>query len=72
MEQLATAGQQILTLMQMAAYWVTLIAGTGQVIACLSKRDAQGAVKNALTYGTAFASVYMLVWILDLVKGVFA
>ena len=71
MEQLATAGQQILNIMQTAAYWVTMIAGTGKVIACLSRRDAQEAVRSALTYGTAFATIYMLRFVLDVVQGVF-
>lgn len=72
MDQIAVAGSKILNIMNVGAYWVTAIAGTGQIINCIARRDVQGAIRQAISYGTAFAAIFILQWILDLVKEVFA
>jgi hypothetical protein len=71
MEAINTAGEQVLNIMMTAGYWITLVAGAGQVINQIAKRDAQTALKQAFSYGVAFGALYLIRWILDLIKGVF-
>lgn len=71
MDAINVAGEKILDVMMTAGYWITLIAGAGQVINQIAKRDAQTALKQAFSYGVAFGALYLIRWILDLVKGVF-
>lgn len=72
MDQINIAGQKIFDIMMNIGYWTTLVAGAGQVINSLAKRDAQNALKQAMSYGIAFGALYILKWLLDLIKGVFA
>lgn len=72
MDQIAVVGEKVLTVLTTVAYWTTAIAGTGQLINCIARKDYQNALKQALGYGVAFASIFVLIWMLDLIKGVFA
>ena len=72
MDQINVAGEKVLGVMMTVGYWTTLVAGAGNVINCIAKKDVQNALKQALTYGVAFGSLYMLRWMLDLIKGVCA
>ena len=72
MEQIDIAGEKIFSIMIKLGYWAILIAGIGQIIASVSRRDIQGALKQALIYGTSFAAMFMLRWMLDLIRGIFA
>jgi hypothetical protein len=72
MPQINAAGEKIFSIMISIGYWTVLIAGVGQIIASVTRRDAQGALRQALVYGTSFGSLFALRWILDLVKEIFA
>jgi hypothetical protein len=71
MEAINVAGAKILDIMMTAGYWITLVAGVGKVINAIAKKDAENALKTAMGYGVAFAALYLLKWVLDLIKGVF-
>jgi len=71
MNQVNIVGERVFDVMMNVGYWVTLIAGAGQVINSIAKRDAQSALKQAFTYGIAFGSLYVIKWLLDMIKGAF-
>lgn len=71
MEQINVIGNRVLDIAMTAAYWITLISGVGQIINSIAKKDAQAAIKNAMQYGTAYVSIYLLKWGLGLVREVF-
>jgi hypothetical protein len=71
MDAINVAGGKILGIIMTAGYWIVLIAGSGKVIGAIAKKDAESAMKCAFGYGIAFASLYLLKWTLDLIKGVF-
>jgi len=71
MDQLATVGNRILEVMLVAGFWISLIAGTGMTIKCLTKGDVHGAVKIVLMYVLAYACLFMLPWGLRMVREVF-
>jgi len=72
MDQINVVGGKLFHVIMNVGYWVTLIAGAGQVINSISKKDAQNAMKQAFTYGTAFGSLYLIKWLLDMIKAAFA
>lgn len=72
MEQITQVGQEIFKYVMVAGYWVTLVSGGQHIFSCIAKKDAQGAIRSALTFGAAFGSFYLLKLILDMVQGAFA
>ena len=71
MEQLNEAGARILDILLIVAYWVTGIAGLGCIIREIARGDTHGAFKVGMGFIIAFATIYIFIWALDIVKGVF-
>jgi hypothetical protein len=72
MEAVNVAGAKILEAVMVVGYWVTLISGSVKVIRAIASKDAQQALKDALSHGVAFAAIYILKWALDIIKTSFA
>ena len=72
MDQINSVGKAIYYVVVNVGYWTALIAGAGQIINSLAKKDAQNALKQALTYGIGFGSLYAIKWLLDMIRAAFA
>ena len=71
-ERMDSVGNQILTLLQVVAYWYIGLKCIAEVIKLAGSGDRKSVVNVILTYIMLFATCYMVPWIFDTIKTVFA
>lgn len=65
-------GLTILGLMQNLGYWIAIIMAATEIIKNLMQGDTKSTGKSIMKYSLGYGSLYLLPWIFDLIKSIFA
>jgi multisubunit Na+/H+ antiporter MnhF subunit len=71
-DKMNSAGSQLLTLLQVVAYWVVIIKCVIDVIKSANAGDRKSVLNILMTNVMLFATVYICPWIFDLIKDIFS
>lgn len=65
-------GLTILSVIQGVGYWIAIIMAAQEIIKNLMQGDTKGTGKSIMKYSLGYGSLYLLPWIFDLIKSIFA
>lgn len=67
-----TGGNKILEITRHIGYWACLIGCTIEIIRSMMQGDSKSIGKTIAKYAVSYGALYLLPWILDLIKSIFA
>lgn len=70
-KRLNTAGNTLLSVMQTIGYWVALLMCIIEILKTLSSGDTKSIGRIIVKYLMAFAGIYVLKWLFDLIRVIF-
>lgn len=65
------AGWKILNIARSIGYWICIVMCTVEIIKCVMEGDTKNISKIMMRYCLAFAALYFMPWMLDLIKDIF-
>jgi len=65
-------GRKILSLIRDVGYWIAIILASWEIIKNLMQGDTKSTGKSIMKYSLGYGSLYLLPWIFDLIKSIFA
>jgi hypothetical protein len=71
-DQIDKGGSTILTVVRHLGYWGCIIACTLEIIRTVLQGDTKSVGKCIAKYSISYGALYLLPWILDLIKSIFS
>lgn len=65
-------GLTILGVIQNIGYWIAIVMAAMEIIKNLMQGDTKSTGKSIMKYSLGYGSLYLLPWIFDLIKSIFA
>lgn len=71
-DQIDRGGATILNVVRHLGYWACIIACTLEILRTVLQGDTKSIGKCIAKYSIAYGALYLLPWLLDLIKSIFA